>query len=219
MPSYVYNVVYRGKKRGAVRYLEPQGFPGSAQEFARDKLLAWMADHRQNANWLVVVNVWDADQEGAGVPAKIICQLSNHDLDEGPFDPDQIYVEYGLYYVYSADYDLFEDTVLVPDGTVGVPPYGLVVPGAGPSLAIRTGHHGGWISLQVARRDSETAADLDQWEAIEQVTIRPASEVRVRAALVGPVEEQYSDLRGGHDSEYLTVRASARGREIGRAHV
>jgi len=211
MPNYVYGVVYRGKKGGVIKYMEPQSFPGSAQEFARDKLLAWMADHQQNANWLVVVNVWDADQEGAGVAANIVCQLSNH--DEGPFDPDQIYVEYGLYYVYSAGYDLFDDTVLVPDAGDSIPPNGLVVPGAGPTLAIRTGHNGGWISLKIARHDAEPAADLDHWEAIEQVTIKPAGEVRVRADLVGPVEDQYPDLRGGHDCEYLTIRASARGRD------
>lgn len=57
MANYVYNVVYRGKERGAAPYMEPRNFPGSPQEFARDELLAWMADHSENENWLVVVNV------------------------------------------------------------------------------------------------------------------------------------------------------------------
>jgi hypothetical protein len=215
MPNYVYNVVYRGKKKGVVQKMEPQNFPGSAQDFARGKLLTWMADNSENANWLVVVNVWDADREGAGVPAKIVCQLSNHDLDEGPFDPDQIYVLYGQYYVYSAGYDLFEDPVLAPGGTDSIPgtPYGPVVPGEGPALAIRTGHIGCWISLQVARRDSEPAAELEEWEAVEQVTMKPAGEVRVIAGLIEKVEDHYTDLRGGHDTGYLAIRVSARGRD------
>ena len=87
------------------------------------------------------------------------------------------------------------------------------MPGEGPALAIRTGHQAGWISLQVARRDAEPAADLDQWEAAEQVTITPAGAVRVRGDLVGPIADQYPDLRGGHHSEYLTIRVSARGRD------
>lgn len=45
--------------------MEPQGFPGSAQQFARDKLLTWMAGSSENASWLVIVNVWDADR---GIP-------------------------------------------------------------------------------------------------------------------------------------------------------
>jgi hypothetical protein len=215
MPNYVYNVVYRGKRGGVVRKMEPQSFPGSAQDFARGKLLAWMADNSENANWLVVVNVWDADREGAGVPAKKICQLSNQQLDEGPFDPDQICVPYAQYYIYSVGYDLFDDPVLAPGGTDSIPgtPYGLVVPGEGPALAIRMGHEGCWISLQVAPRDSEPAAELEEWEAVEQVTIKPVGEVRVIAGLIGKIEDHYPDLRGGHDTGYLAIRVSVRGRD------
>jgi hypothetical protein len=216
MPNYVYNVVYRGKRGGVIREMEPQSFPGSAKEFARGKLLAWMADNSENANWLVVVNVWDADREGAGVAANRICQLSSRQLDEGPFDSDQIYIPYGIYYIYSVGYDFFEDDpVLAPGGTASFSgtPYGLIAPGEGPALAIRTGHEGCWISLKVAQRDAEPAADLAAWEAVEQVTIRPTGEVRVIADFVGKIEDQYPDLRGGHDTGYLAIRVSVRGRD------
>lgn len=214
MPNYVYNVVYRGKKGEVIWKREPQGFPGSAQEFARGKLLTWMADNSENANEIVVVNVWDADREGAGVPAKIICQMSSHELDEGPFDPDQIYLPYAIYHIYSVGYDFFEDDpVLAPGGTDSIPgtPYGLIAPGEGPALAIRPGHKG-WISLQVALRDAEPAADLEAWEAVEQVTMKPAGEVRV-ADIAGKIEDHYPDLRGGHDTGYLAIRVSVRGRD------
>jgi hypothetical protein len=29
-----------------------------------------MAHHSENENWLVVINVWDADQEGAGAASR-----------------------------------------------------------------------------------------------------------------------------------------------------
>ena len=215
MPNYVYNVVYRGKRRGVIREMEPQSFPGSAQDFARGKLLAWMADNGENANWFVVVNVWDADREGAGVADKRICSLSNHQLDEGPFDPDQIFVPAAQYYICSVGYELFGDPVLAPGGTDSIPgtPYGLVVPGEGPALAIRTGHEGCWISLQVERHDSEPAAELEEWQAVEQVTMKPAGEVRVIAGLIGKIEDHYPDFRGGHDARYLAIRVSVRGRD------
>jgi hypothetical protein len=87
------------------------------------------------------------------------------------------------------------------------------VPGEGPALAIRTGHIGCWISLQVARRDSEPAAELEEWEAVEQVTMKPVGEVRVIAGLIGKIEDHYPDLRGGHDTGYLAIRVSVRGRD------
>jgi hypothetical protein len=210
VPNYVYNVVYRGKTGGTVWKMDPQSFPGSAQEFARGKLLNWMTETKDNANEIVVVNVWDADREGAGVPGKKICQISNHQLDEGPFDPDQIYVPYAQYYVYSVGYDLWGDPVLAPGGTDT--PYGLIAPGEGPALAIRAGHEG-WISLKVALRDAEPAAELQEWEAVEQATMRPTDEVRILADLVGKIEDHYSDLRSGHDTGYLAIRASVRGRD------
>ncbi len=119
----------------------------------------------------MVVNVWDADREGAGVPAKIICQLSSHQLDEGPCDPDQIYVPYGQYYIYSVEYDLWDDPVLAPGGTDSIP------------------------------------------GTVEQVTMKPTSEVRVIAGLMGTIEDHYPDLRGGHDTGYLAIRVSVRGRD------
>lgn len=215
MPNYVFNVVYRGKAQGVAQKMEPQFFPGSAQEFAQDQLLAWMADHGENENWFVVVNVWDADQEGVGDPSNIICQLTNHDLDKGPFDPDQIFVEYAQYYLYSAGYNLFTDPVLAPGGTASLfgTSFGLAVPGAGPAVAVWTGHEGCWISLRVARLAAEPAAELDEWEAVEQVTIQPTAEVVLRGALVGKTEEHYPDLRGDHDGSYLSIRVSARGRD------
>jgi hypothetical protein len=185
MPNYVYNVVFRGKKGGVIWKMEPQSFPGSAEEFARGKLLTWMADNSENANEIVVVNVWDADREGAGDPDKKIVQMSNHQLDGGPFDPDQINVPCGQYSIYSVGY--------------------------GPALAIRAGHEG-WISLQVALRDAERAAELEGWEAVEQVTMKPTGEVRV-ADLTGKVEDHYPDLRGVHDTGYLAIRVSVRGRD------
>ncbi len=211
MPNYLYGVVYRG---GVIWNREPQSFPGSAQEFAREKLLTWMAENSENANEIVVVNVWDADREGAGVPAKIIGRMSSHQLDEGPFDPDQIYLPYGQYSIYSVGYDFFhDDPVLAPGGGHSIPhtPYGLIAAGEGPALAIRAGHEG-WISLQVALRDGEPPADLEAWEAVEQVTMKPAGEVRV-ADITGVIEDHYPDLRGGHDTGHLAIRVSVRGRD------
>jgi hypothetical protein len=215
MPNYVYNVVYRGKRNGVTRNMEPQGFPGTAQGFAREKLLTWMADNSENASRLVVVNVWDADREGAGDAGHIMCQLSNHELDEGPFDPDQINVPYGQYYIFSAGYHfLHDDPVLATGGAGSTPgaPYSLIVPGQGPALAIRTGHEG-WISLKVALLDAESAPEPAEWEAIEQVTMQPAGEVRIIADIMEDFADQYPDLRGGHDTGYLAIRASVRGRD------
>lgn len=215
MPNYIYNVVYRGKQSGTLWKREPQSFPGPARDFAREKLLTWMADNSDNANHIVVVNVWDSDREGAGVPAKRICQLSNHQLDEGPFDPDQIYIDYGVYYIFSLGYDFFHfDPVLKPGGTASFSgtPYGLIAPGEGPAVQIKAGHDAGWIALQVARRDAEPAPDLEAWEAVEQVVIQPAGELLI-ADLMGNVADHYPDLRGGHDSGYLAIRVSVRGRD------
>ena len=107
IPNYVYNIVY--KNRGLTWRREPQSFLGSAQDFAQKTLLTWISNNSENADELVVVNVWDADQEGAGDPANLICQVTNHQLDEGPFDPDQINVDYGQYYIHSAEYDFHAD--------------------------------------------------------------------------------------------------------------
>ena len=113
--------------------------------------------------------------------------MSNRQLDEGPFDPDQIHVAFGHYHVLATGYGhLFADPVLGYEGTDyrhGTP-YGLIVPGAGPGLRIRTGHDG-WITLNVVRRRREAVADLSAWDAVEQVTLQPAGQVRVADQLAG----------------------------------
>lgn len=208
MPNYSYNVVYSGKNRGVIWQREPQSFPGSARDFAQETLLAWIANNSENVDGIVVINVWDADLEGTGNPKYIACQLSNHQLDEGPFDRDQIYVEYGQYYIHSAGHIIRADPLFSKTSDM---PFGLIAPLQGPTLMVRTGHDG-WINLKVAPRDTEPAADLSDWEAAEQVTIKPPSEV-VIAPLMGKDEDHYPDLRGGRDTEYLTIRVSVRGRD------
>lgn len=210
LPDFVYNVVHPG---GVFRQTDPESFPGPAAEFARKTLLAWLAANSEHAHGVVVVNVWDAGQEGAGLAENIRCQLSNQDLDEGPFDPDQIYVEYGQYHVLSPGFDLFDDPVLGYEGTDATrgTPYGLIAPGAGPGLRIRAGHDG-WITLDVVVRESEPTTDLAGWEAAEQVTMRPAGEVRV-ADQLGEIEPHYPDLTGGREIEHLAVRVCVRGRD------
>jgi GNAT superfamily N-acetyltransferase len=139
--------------------------------------------------------------------------MSNRQLDEGPFDPDQIHVAFGHYHVLATGYDLFADPVLGYEGTDyrhGTP-YGLIVPGAGPGLRIRTGHDG-WITLNVVRRRREAVADLSAWDAVEQVTLQPAGQVRV-ADQLGEIQEHFPDLAGGRDAGYLAVRVSVRGRD------
>jgi hypothetical protein len=210
LPNYVYNVVYM---RGVVRNMEPESSPGPAEEFARKKLLAWLAQHRQQAGKMVVVNVWDADREGAGISGNIVYQLSNQDLDERPFDPDQIYVPYGHYHILSAGYNLFDDPVLGSHGTdyTHGTGYGLIAPGEGPALRIRAGHDG-WITLNVVLYDAAPGTDLAEWEAVEEVTIGPAGEVRV-AGQMGEVEQHYPDLTGGRAIGPLAVRVSVQGRD------
>jgi GNAT superfamily N-acetyltransferase len=139
--------------------------------------------------------------------------MSNRQRDEGPFDPDQIHVAFGHYHVLTTEYDLFADPVLGYEGTDyrhGTP-YGLIAPGAGPGLRIRTGHDG-WITLNVVRHRREPVADLAKWEAAEQVTIQPAGQVRV-ADQLGEIQEHYPDLAGGRGDGYLAVRVSVRGRD------
>ncbi len=210
MPDFVYTVVY---PEGVFRHMAPERFPGPAAEFARQTLLAWLAGNSEHADGIVIVNVWDAGRDGAGLAGNIGFQLSNQDLDEGPFDPDQIYVEYGHYHVLSPGFDLFDDPVLGYQGTDATrgTPYGLIAPGAGPALRIRAGHEG-WITLNVVVRDCEPATDLAGWEAAEQVTMRPAGEVRV-AGQLGEVEPHYPDLTGGRETGHLAIRVCVRGRD------
>jgi hypothetical protein len=203
--NYIYNVVYDA---GVIWQRKPHGFPGSAQDFARETLLTWMSSNAEKAEGIVVVNVWDADREGMGDPANIICQLTNHQLDEGPFDPDQINVEFRQYFIHSVEYNFHMDPAI---HRVSSMPCGLIAPLEGPALQIRTGHDL-WISLKVAARDSPPGADLDDWDAAEQVTIKPVGAVAI-APLMGSDEDHYPDLRGDHDTEYLAIRVSARGRD------
>ncbi len=113
----------------------------------------------------------------------------------------------------STRYDLFDqDPILGYGGAdyVTGTPYGLIAPGEGPGLRIRAGHTG-WITVHVALHDSEPEPDLDRWEAIEQVTIEPAGEVRV-ASQGGEIEEHYPDLSRGRRG-HLAIRVSVRGRD------
>jgi hypothetical protein len=214
MPNYTYNVVYvPGTGRGVEEHMEPEAFPGSAEEFAKAKLLAWVDRDPRRADMFVVVNVWYADRQGVGVPGNIAAQVSVHDLDEGPFDEHQIHTGYGCYHILSPDYLLTDDPVLGEDGldiTHGTP-YGLVAPGKGPALKIRAGQEARWITLNVAVLDAEPALDLDQWEAVEQATIRPMGEVRVADDAGWPISN-YPDLTDGRP-DFLAVRVSARGRD------
>jgi hypothetical protein len=107
MPSYVYNVVYRrGPERPVESYLdEPRSFPGSAADFAKVALIAWLERNPHQADEIAIVNVWDADRDGRGVPANIIAQVTNWDLDDGPFATNQIHVGFGWYYVLSPGYE------------------------------------------------------------------------------------------------------------------
>jgi hypothetical protein len=223
MRRYVHNVVYlEGTDRQVVPPDEPRQYPGSAADYARVALRGWLAGHPEHVGSLVVVNVWDADDPGAGEPGRILVQLSNADLDEGPFDPDQVHVAAGHYHLVSSGYDLFnDDPVLGYGGTDYVygTPYGLIAPGEGPALRIRAGHQHGWIALTVVLCDAEPPADTAAWEAVEQVTLVPAGELRVADDL-GRVQPQYPDLTGGrtaaHLAGHLAVRVSARGRDATR---
>jgi hypothetical protein len=213
MPRYAHNVVCHQSDNPVIWNLEPRSFPGSADAFAMATLVAWLHAHQELADKYVTVNVWDSDQPGAGDPSNIIAQLSNDELDEGPFDPNQIYVDYGHYHVLSAGYNLFDDDPVLGYGGTDYGRgtlYGLIVPGAGPGLRIRAGHTG-WITLNVARYAAEPSTDLTQWEASEQVVVTPAGEVRI-ADQMGELESHYPDLAGGGTVEYLAIRVSVRGR-------
>jgi hypothetical protein len=158
--------------------------------------------------------VWDADRDDRGVAGSIIGHMSNWDLDEGPFPANQVNTGFGWYYVLSPEYMVVDDAVLGMDGrdiTHGTP-YGLVVPGEGPALKVRTGHEHTWITLDVAVLDREPEPDPDAWEAIEQAVIEPSGQVRV-AHQDGRVQPQYPDLTVGRDLRYLAVRVSVRGRD------
>jgi hypothetical protein len=215
MPRYVYNLVYLDATDRQVEWhREPEHFPGPAADFAKAALLAWLNRHPARTDQLVIANVWDADLDGAGVPGRMLVQLSNTDLDEGPFDPNQLYLSFGHYHIVSTGYDFFDDDAILGlngrDYTHGTP-HGLIVPGQGPALRIRAGHKYGWITLNVAVCDAEPAIDLSVWDAVELATIRPVGEVRV-ADHAGEMQPHFPDLSGGRAVGHLAIRVSVRGR-------
>jgi len=131
--------------------------------------------------------------------------------------PDRLQIDYGTYYVMSGDYGITEDEVLGgmgTDVTHGVP-NGLLVPGSGAAVKIRTGHQFGWIALDVRVLDSEPADDLGDWEAVEQATIRPDTEFQVFDHQY-EWQEQFPDLTGSCRTEFLAIRVSACGRDANR---
>ncbi len=128
--------------------------------------------------------------------------------------PGRLQIDYHTYYVMSGDCDITGDEVLGgmgTDVTHGMP-NGLVVPGSGAAVKIRTGHQFGWIALDVRVLGSEPADDLGDWEAVEQAVISPDTEVQVFDYQY-EWQEQFPDLTGGSRTEFLAIRVSARGRD------
>ena len=216
MPRYSYNVVFnRTGTREVIQRFDAHPFSGPPAEFARANLLDYLAVHPELATAFVNVNVWDSDKDGVGSPSLIIAQFSVFDLDEAPFPENQVQTGYCTYYIVSAGYDDFpDDAVLGGHGTdvVSGTPYGLVVPGEGPALKIRTGHPWGWITLDLAALRAEPALDLDAWDAVEQATLRPMGPLRVTHWNMEPADGA-GDLAGLVAAGYVTIRVSARGRD------
>lgn len=217
MPNYVYNVGYFEEAGRQVAWqLDPQHYQGSPANFARTVLVAWLEQNPQHADKLAVVSVWDTDLDGVGVPGSTLARLSTSELDEGPFDPNQLFIQFGHYHILAAGYALLEnDSVLGSEGTANryVSPHGVIVPGAGPAVRIRAGHKYGWITLRVALHGAEPPPETTPWEAVEQVTMGPAGEVRV-ADDAGRIVPHYPDLAGGRHL-HLAIRVSVRGRSSG----
>jgi hypothetical protein len=178
-------------------------------------LLDFLAMRPELATAFVNVNVWDSGAGGVGNASFIIAQCSVFDLDKGPFPENQVEVAYYAYYIVSAGYgDIIADPVLGEEGSdvvLGLP-YGLVVPGEGPALKIRTGHQGGWITLDTEALQAEPAGDLDAWDAVEQATLRPMGLLRVTHWNREPADGA-GDLASLAAAEYVTIRVSARGRD------
>jgi len=214
MPHYVHNVVYYQDGAATVLWhMEPEAFAGSPEEFARTTLLAWLTDNEEHAQLFVTVNVWDSDRPGPGIPANILAQLSSDDLDEGPFDPEQLYADYGQYRIVVIGADPIRVDLTTRDSEADDMPSSvddLIAVDEWPGLQVRTGHTG-WITLRVALSDSEPSDDLTQWDGVEQVVIGVPGEVRI-ADFTGEVEEHYPDLTQGHHVGHLAIRVSVRGR-------
>jgi hypothetical protein len=145
--------------------------------------------------------------------------VSTLDLDAGPFPPNLLEIDHYTYYIAAGNHDITTDGVLGGYGTdvVHGVPQGLVVPGSGPALKIRTGHQHGYITLDVRVLECSPAADLAAWEAVEQATITPQAEVQIYTDQLAD-QDQFPDLTGGRRVEYLAIRVSARGRDAKVTH-
>ena len=220
MPDYAYALVYKLDGRRVVEeHFTPHAFAGTPEDFGMAMLLDLIGRNPAAGNEFAAVNVWHSDREGVGVPGPHCVLVSTLDLDPGPFPPNQLEINHYTYYIAAGDHDLTTDDVLGGYGTdvrFGVP-QGLVVPGSGPALKIRTGHQSGYITLDVRALESGPAADLAAWEAVEQATIRPETDVDIFDDLLAD-QEQFPDLTGGRRVEYLTIRVSARGRDAKAAY-
>jgi hypothetical protein len=224
MPRYCYNVVITDQNgRRVLERPDARDSPQSSTEFARSVLLDVIASDpelRENDAY-VGVNVYDFDTTGISTPEKIIGRFSVLDLDQAPFPANLMKVSYLTYYIISADYDdLFADAVLGDAGldiTTGTP-YGLIVPGEGPAVKIRTGHSHGWITFDVEYLPAEPPDDLGAWEAVEQVTLEPAGLLRVADWRMEFVAD-FPPLTSDADHDYLAVRVSARDRNRPQAGV
>jgi hypothetical protein len=213
---YSYNILISqtGHREDIERY-DTHPYSGTPEEFARAMLLDFLALNPELSTAIVSVNVWDSDKDGVGNPSFIIGQFSVYDLDEGPFPENQVEISYHTYYIVSAGYsDFDDDAVLGGQGTDVVygMPYGLVVPGEGPALKIRTGHSDGWITLDLEALTAEPARDLEAWDAVEQATLRPTGALCVTNWNLEPAGGA-GDLASLAAAEHVTIRVSARGRD------
>lgn len=216
MPNYAYGIVHTTPNgtRGVENHLTPHSFTGTAEEFGRATLLDFLTLNQSLSEEFVVVNVWDSELQGVGEATTRAAMVSSHDLDSGPFPTNQLDIDHFTYYVISDDWDMPHDEVLGEFGTDirYTEPNGLVVPGSGQALKIRTGHQCGYITLDVSILDSGPTSDPAAWEAVEQATIRAEGEVRICDWLMS-CQDHFPDLTGGRRTGYLTVRVSARGRD------
>ena len=216
MPRYGYNVVFNSNAgRGRADYFEPVEYSGLAAEFAKATLLRVLARNPGLADALVAVNVWDAAVGEVGYARPYDASFTTWDLDDFTPPPNLLYASFHTYYLLSTGYDDYpDDAVLGDDGQeINTPlPYGLVVPGEGPALKIRTGHNAGWITVDAEILDHAPDDDLASWEAAEQVTIKPQGELRL-TAWNNELTASFPDLGGLAEAGYLAIRVSARGRD------
>jgi hypothetical protein len=153
MPDCAYNLGYKLDGRRVVEeHFTPHAFAGTPEDFGRVTLLDLIARNPAAGSEFAAVNVWHFDREGVGVPGPHAVLVSTLDLDTGPFPPNLLGIDHYTYYVAAGDHDITADDVLGGYGTdvrYGVR-QGLVVPGSGPAMKIRTGHQSGYITLDVA---------------------------------------------------------------------